>query len=101
MVPRTSESRRANNLNAGPLVAFDVDYSPTETFRVVQHTSTGYCKVEVGEIRHKTAIGAWDGSFASGLDPARKDYASFASFSDPDGQPIPSVTPESPPGQLG
>ena len=41
--------------------------------------------VEVGEIRHKTPIGAWDGSFASGLDPARADYASFARFADPDG----------------
>jgi hypothetical protein len=34
---------------------------------------------------HKTPIGAWDGSFAPGLDPARGDYASFAKFSDPDG----------------
>ena len=41
--------------------------------------------VEVGEIRHKTPIGAWDGTFAPGLDPARADYASFAKFSDPDG----------------
>ena len=41
--------------------------------------------VEVGEIRHKTPIDAWDGSFAPGLDPARRDYASFADFSDPDG----------------
>ena len=41
--------------------------------------------VKVGEIRHKTPIGAWDGSFAPGLDPARGDYASFAEFSDPDG----------------
>jgi catechol 2,3-dioxygenase-like lactoylglutathione lyase family enzyme len=40
--------------------------------------------VEVGEIRHKTPIGAWDGGFAPGLDPARGDYASFADFSDPD-----------------
>ncbi len=38
----------------------------------------------VSSIRHKTPIGAWDGSFAPGLDPARGDYASFASFSDPD-----------------
>jgi len=41
--------------------------------------------VEVGEIRHKTPIDAWDGGFAPGLDPARRDYASFADFSDPDG----------------
>lgn len=41
--------------------------------------------VAISEIRHKTPIGAWDGSFAPGLDPARGDYASFASFSDPDG----------------
>jgi catechol 2,3-dioxygenase-like lactoylglutathione lyase family enzyme len=41
--------------------------------------------VDVSAIRHKTPIGAWDGSFAAGLDPARGDYASFANFSDPDG----------------
>jgi hypothetical protein len=41
--------------------------------------------VEVGEIRHKTPIGAWDGGFAPGLDPTRGDYASFAKFSDSDG----------------
>ena len=41
--------------------------------------------VEVGEIRHKVPIDAWDGGFAPGLDPGRKDYASFANFSDPDG----------------
>ena len=41
--------------------------------------------VEVSEIRHKTPIAAWDGGFAPGLDPARGDYASFANFSDPDG----------------
>ena len=41
--------------------------------------------VEVDEIQHKTPIGAWDGGFAPGLDAARGDYASFAKFSDPDG----------------
>jgi catechol 2,3-dioxygenase-like lactoylglutathione lyase family enzyme len=100
----------------------DVDYSPSETFRVVQLTPPGsscsiqICrglpdaavgslrniylvvtdveaarnhllerKVKVGAIRHKTPIDAWDGGFAPGLDPARRDYASFAEFSDPDG----------------
>ena len=41
--------------------------------------------IAVSAIRHKTPIGAWDGGFAPGLDPARGDYASFAGFSDPDG----------------
>jgi catechol 2,3-dioxygenase-like lactoylglutathione lyase family enzyme len=41
--------------------------------------------VEVGEIRYKTPRGKWNGSFAPGLDPERKNYASFANFSDPDG----------------
>ena len=41
--------------------------------------------VKVGEIRHKTPIDAWEGGFAPGLDPVRRDYASFADFSDPDG----------------
>ena len=42
-------------------------------------------RVDVTEIRHKIPIDAWDGSFALRLDPGRRDYASFAGFSDPDG----------------
>ena len=41
--------------------------------------------VEVSEIRHKVPVDAWAGGFAPGLDPGRTDYASFADFSDPDG----------------
>lgn len=100
----------------------DVDYSPTDAFRVVQLTPPGSsCSIQIGkgvtdapagslrnvylvvtdleaarqsllerevkvsEIRHKTPVGAWNGGFASGLDPARGNYASFANFSDPDG----------------
>lgn len=41
--------------------------------------------VTVNNIRHKVPVGAWDGKYAPGLDPARGDYASFADFCDPDG----------------
>ena len=41
--------------------------------------------IEVSAIRHKVPIDAWDGGFAAGLDPVHRDYASFANFSDPDG----------------
>jgi len=102
--------------------ALDVDYSPHDTFRVVQLTPpSSNCSIQIGkgltdapvgslrniylvvadleaarsrllergvkvsQIRHKTPIGAWNGGFAPGLDPSRADYASFANFSDPDG----------------
>ena len=42
-------------------------------------------RVEVSAIRHRIPVDAWDGNFAAGLDPARRDYASFADFLDPDG----------------
>ena len=100
----------------------DVDYAPSDAFRVVQLTPPGSgCSIQIGNgltnapagsirsiylvvtdieaarsrllergievsaIRHKVPIDAWDGGFAAGLDPARRDYASFADFSDPDG----------------
>jgi catechol 2,3-dioxygenase-like lactoylglutathione lyase family enzyme len=103
--------------------ALDVDYAPTEDFRVVQLTPDGsstsiqfgigltdaapgsvqglYLVVDdiaavrdelvdrgvgVSSIRHKdTHGGQWRGRFSLGIDPQRADYASFADFSDPDG----------------
>jgi catechol 2,3-dioxygenase-like lactoylglutathione lyase family enzyme len=100
----------------------DVDYAPSDAFRVVQLTPPGSsCSIQIGKgltdaaagsvrniylvvtdleavrsrllergvevsaIRHKIPINAWDGGFAAGLDPAHRDYASFADFPDPDG----------------
>jgi catechol 2,3-dioxygenase-like lactoylglutathione lyase family enzyme len=73
--------RGITNAPAGSLCSVYLVVTDLETARkrLLEHG------VEVGEIRHKTPIGAWDGSFAPGLDPARGDYASFAEFSDPDG----------------
>lgn len=41
--------------------------------------------VRVGAIRHKDTDGEWRGALVPGTDLARTDYASFADFSDPDG----------------
>jgi catechol 2,3-dioxygenase-like lactoylglutathione lyase family enzyme len=101
--------------------ALDVDYHPTDAFRVVQLTPPGSgCSiqiglgltqaepgslrnlylavtdiegaradfidrgVEVGPLRHKTPFDGWNGATADGADPERRDYATLASFSDPD-----------------
>ena len=44
----------------------DVDYSPNDE---AARSLLLEREVEVGEIRHTTPIGAWDGGFAPGLDP--------------------------------
>ncbi|WP_433376722.1 VOC family protein [Actinoplanes sp. CA-142083] len=92
----------------------DVDYQPHDGFRIVQLTPPGsscslqfgvgfgetrYLVVEdialarqqlidngvlVGTIRHK-ASADWQGDLVDGVDPDRRDYASFADFQDPDG----------------
>jgi predicted enzyme related to lactoylglutathione lyase len=41
--------------------------------------------VAVGAIRHKNPFETWAGGWSAGLDPTRRDYASFADFADPDG----------------
>ncbi|MFJ5212377.1 VOC family protein [Streptomyces nigra] len=41
--------------------------------------------VDVSDIRHKAPIEDWKGGWQPGLDPAHRDYASFADFTDPDG----------------
>ena len=97
----------------------DVDYRPTDDFRVVQLTPPGSaCSIQlitadspgrlhnlylvtldlaearatlvargvtVGAIRHKDPVDTWAGGWSAGLDPKRRDYASFSDFADPDG----------------
>ncbi len=41
--------------------------------------------VAMGDARHKDVLEAWSGGWSPGLDPERRDYASFADFADPDG----------------
>jgi catechol 2,3-dioxygenase-like lactoylglutathione lyase family enzyme len=41
--------------------------------------------VAVSEVRHKEPVESWAGGWSPGLDPQRRDYASFADFVDPDG----------------
>jgi len=41
--------------------------------------------VAVGAIRHKDSVETWAGGWSAGVDPKRRDYASFADFADPDG----------------
>lgn len=41
--------------------------------------------VDVSPIRHKHPLETWAGGFSAGLDPQRRNYASFADFADPDG----------------
>ena len=39
----------------------------------------------VSPIRHKTSTDDWQGDYSPGVDPARRNYASFIGFADPDG----------------
>jgi len=41
--------------------------------------------VAVGAVRHKDSVEKWAGGWSTGLDPQRRDYASFTDFADPDG----------------
>ena len=41
--------------------------------------------VAVGPFRHKDPVETWAGKWSAGLDPKRRDYTSFADFTDPDG----------------
>jgi catechol 2,3-dioxygenase-like lactoylglutathione lyase family enzyme len=41
--------------------------------------------INVENVRHKSSVQDWQGDTTAGPDPERRDYASFATFADPDG----------------
>jgi len=41
--------------------------------------------IPISGIRHKSPVEDWKGGWEPGIDPQRRDYASFADFADPDG----------------
>jgi predicted enzyme related to lactoylglutathione lyase len=41
--------------------------------------------LSVSTVRHKSPIDGWKGDWQPGADPQRRDYASLAGFTDPDG----------------
>jgi catechol 2,3-dioxygenase-like lactoylglutathione lyase family enzyme len=74
----------------------DVDFSPNDAFRVVQLTPPGSsCSIQIGKGLTDAPVGSLrnvylvvtdlEAARSRLLDPARGDYASFADFSDPDG----------------
>src|SRR5262245_18885238 len=72
LVP-TTETARVHNLH---LVTTDL---------AADHAELRARGVDVGPIRHKDSIDTWAGGWRAGLDPKRRDYASFADFNDLDG----------------
>jgi glycine cleavage system H lipoate-binding protein/catechol 2,3-dioxygenase-like lactoylglutathione lyase family enzyme len=60
------------------------------TYLVVSDVQAGHGElarrgVDVGAIRHKSAVDDWQGQWMEGVDPIRRDYASVFDVVDPDG----------------
>ena len=60
------------------------------TYLAVTDIETARCElaergVKVSAIRHKSPVDDWKGGWQPGPDPEGRDYASFADFTDPDG----------------
>lgn len=122
VLPVTDVDRSLAFYKEGCKFDLDVDYRPSEAFRVVQLTPRGSsCSIQLGigltdaapgtfrnmylvvtdiaqaveelaaggvpvkVIRHKVPIDNWSGGTEEGLDSERRDYASLATFADPDG----------------
>jgi catechol 2,3-dioxygenase-like lactoylglutathione lyase family enzyme len=52
---------------------------------VATHRRLTELGADLSPIRHKAGLPDWRGDFEPGIDPARRDYASFADLVDPDG----------------
>jgi hypothetical protein len=80
----TAPSRSAKDSPTRPPVRFATSISSS---RIWNSHAEGLLErgVKVSEIRHKTPVGACERGIRIGLDLACGDRASFANFSDPDG----------------
>jgi hypothetical protein len=64
----------------------DVESSRNTAFRFVQLNPTdSSCSIQIGNELTDAPVGAGDGGFAPGIEPTCGDHASFANFSDLDG----------------
>jgi len=64
--------------------------SARTTYLVVTDIEAAYRELTkrglaVSAIRHKTSTDDWQGDYSPGVDPERRNYASFIDFADPDG----------------
>ena len=61
--------------------------SARTTYLVVTDIEAAYRELtERGlAVRHKTSTNDWQGDYSPGVDPERRNYASFIDFADPDG----------------
>jgi catechol 2,3-dioxygenase-like lactoylglutathione lyase family enzyme len=60
------------------------------TYLVVSNVELAYREltdrgVELNPLRHKEPVGQWHGGMADGIDPDRRNYATFTELADPDG----------------
>jgi predicted enzyme related to lactoylglutathione lyase len=69
-------ARTSGRLQGLYLVTTDIE---AEHERLIGHG------VAVTAFRHKDPVASWSGGWSEGLDPERRDYATFADFTDPDG----------------
>ena len=85
--PHQGHPVRCNSASASPTRCQD---RPAPPYLVVTDIEAAYRELTergltVSPIRHKTSTDDWQGDYSPGVDPERRNYASFIDFADPDG----------------